>query len=132
MLWPQEKPGRVAPARIVVIVTRLTFGSEQHRGASSGCKPNMSAAPQQQQQQQQRMLTTVQIQQVCVMLRYCSHRRCAQHHGGGAAAAAAHHRLLSDSALPCSSCLQMLDENAKLIAAIVENQNLGKLNECIE
>ncbi|PRW59979.1 GRF1-interacting factor 3-like isoform X2 [Chlorella sorokiniana] len=26
----------------------------------------------------------------------------------------------------------MLDENARLIAAIVENQNLGKLNECIE
>ena len=28
--------------------------------------------------------------------------------------------------------LQMLEENAKLIAALVENQNLGKLEECSE
>ncbi|EFN54156.1 hypothetical protein CHLNCDRAFT_135563 [Chlorella variabilis] len=27
---------------------------------------------------------------------------------------------------------QMLEDNAKLIAAIVENQNLGKLDQCIE
>lgn len=38
------------------------------------------------------------------------------------------------TALWCSSAsqLQMLDENAKLIAAIVENQNMGKLDQCIE
>ena len=28
--------------------------------------------------------------------------------------------------------LQMLEENAKLIAALVENQNVGKLEECSE
>jgi len=28
--------------------------------------------------------------------------------------------------------MQMLEENSKLIQAIVENQNLGRLDQCIE
>jgi hypothetical protein len=86
----------------------------------------MSAATQ-QPAGPKRLLTTVEIQQVCcagavrnsAVLLGCRHPR----------------PLASEDCHEgCFALLlsQMLEENSKLIAAIVENQNLGKLDECIE
>lgn len=133
--WRARASRRVARSASSRSQHRCAFPNAQQRLPVALAKTNMSAAPQQQQQQQQparRMLATVEIQQVhcswaqvaCPQQWRRSHRR--------------RRRRCCNPSQPVStcvawiSCLQMLDENARLIAAIVENQNLGKLNECIE
>lgn len=81
---------------------------------------------------QKRVLTTQEVQQV--RFRAMMRPDGEPSHSAAAASAAAH--------VPTAACphrspasvlpWQMLEENAKMIAAIVENQNLGKLDQCVE